>query len=114
MTKDEILTKAQKENTLGDEREQQIELEACRKGYNGALLMCSLMLLFTILLESRINLEFYLVYIWMQAFHYGHKAWKLRKKWDIAYAVLFIAASLICTCLFLHNMYKNSHHTLGW
>lgn len=40
MTKDEILKKSRRENSTGDEREQQIESRAMRIGYQGCFLLC--------------------------------------------------------------------------
>ncbi len=107
MNKDEILSKAQKERKILDEREEQIELKAYEKGFHGALIACALLQLTTILLTDRIGVEFYLIYFWAQAFHYGYKAWKLRNKSDIIHAVLFVVFSLILTYAFLYSTYTS-------
>ena len=106
MNKEEILAKAQKENQLGDEREKMIELKGYEKSYDIGILACSFLLIISYLADQMCS-QFYLIYFIMKATNHCYKAWKLRKKRDIVYALLYGIGSLALTGSYLNMLYSN-------
>ena len=102
MNKEEILAKAQQENKFGDEREQLILLKANDKACNFGILFCSLMYLLT-MWAGNARWEFFHVYFVMQAAQYIHRAWYLRKKQDILFAVLYGISSIALTVVYIYK-----------
>ena len=88
MNKEEILAKAQQENKFGDEREQLIEVEAHKNSALWTDFLCGIMFLLTYFAGDA-RWEYFYVCFFMKASYYCSRALKLRKKWDIVYAILY-------------------------
>ncbi len=108
MNKDEILSKAQKELSpvLGDEREQQIELQSIRfssEAYN----VIFVILYFLTWMWGDTCFELYYPVLFMKAAQISYKAWKLRKRFDIFAAIIMDICILALTNALLYPVYTN-------
>ncbi len=106
MNKDEILSKAQKENIHGDERELLIEVKAHEHSALFAETCCGIMYILTYLAGDA-RWEYLHATFFMGIAYHGYRAWHFHKKLDMVMALLLGICSIALAFTYVRKI-------IGW
>jgi len=109
MTKDEILKKSRKENTIMDEREAGILAKAGNLAGTASIVLACVLMMFNTIADGPdvLNSAMWAVVWCSNTILYGYQAFHLKKRSYWFLTILYAAAGLACIWAFLFV-------TLGW
>ena len=104
MTREEILEKSRKENTVMDEREQAVTMKGSGIAKAMGLVMCMLVVLMGEILDAdpSASLSAFAIYWGMYGTDRAYRWWKLRERGDLLFAIGAFAFTVSFLVAYLH------------
>ena len=108
MDKEEILEKSRKENKNRDIYEKDVIIQGNRYACIAAAVFATVFFVIQILIGGGMNYGLYAVVFSMPAAGSWFKFYKLRKKWDLLFAVCYTVATLLFSAVYLYELISMS------